>query len=156
MGTRGLTIVKLGGKTKIAQYGQWDHYPTGQGETIRKFLKTKLKMKSFINSVSQLKFATDEDLTKVENTTNWKEQYPQFSRDIGANILEMVQKGTVNMVHDSSEFLKDGLFCEYAYELDLDNKNITIYVGGTKYKTYTFTKFKSMSMKALEKELNEG
>lgn len=31
MGTRNLTMVVLGGEYKVAQYGQWDGYPEGQG-----------------------------------------------------------------------------------------------------------------------------
>jgi len=39
MGTRNLTMVINKGKTKVAQYGQWDGYPSGQGATILEFLK---------------------------------------------------------------------------------------------------------------------
>ena len=39
MGTRGLTSVKVNGETKIAQYGQWDHYPSGQGIVALNFLR---------------------------------------------------------------------------------------------------------------------
>ena len=39
MGTRNLTMVISENKTKVAQYGQWDGYPEGQGKTILKFLK---------------------------------------------------------------------------------------------------------------------
>lgn len=31
MGTRNLTAVYLDGQYKVAQYGQWDGYPEGQG-----------------------------------------------------------------------------------------------------------------------------
>lgn len=42
MGTRNLTLVKdKEGKTKVAQYGQWDGYPEGQGVTILNFIKSK-------------------------------------------------------------------------------------------------------------------
>ena len=35
MGTRGLTkVIDKDGITKVAQYGQWDHYPEGQGVKI--------------------------------------------------------------------------------------------------------------------------
>lgn len=33
MGTRNLTAVYLDGQYKVAQYGQWDGYPEGQGIT---------------------------------------------------------------------------------------------------------------------------
>ncbi len=42
MGTRNLTLVKdKEGKTKVAQYGQWDGYPEGQGTTILNFIRSK-------------------------------------------------------------------------------------------------------------------
>ena len=43
MGTRNLTTVIKNSETKVAQYGQWDGYPGGQGLTALKFLlKTDL------------------------------------------------------------------------------------------------------------------
>lgn len=39
MGTRNLTMVVSEGKTKIAQYGQWDGYLSGQGITVLNFLR---------------------------------------------------------------------------------------------------------------------
>jgi len=41
MGTRNLTCVVSGGKYIIAQYGQWDGYPSGQGVTALEFLRKK-------------------------------------------------------------------------------------------------------------------
>jgi hypothetical protein len=38
MGTRNLTMVINKGETKVAQYGQWDGYPSGQGANILNFL----------------------------------------------------------------------------------------------------------------------
>lgn len=40
MGTRHIIKVLKNGKTWISQYGQWDGYPTGQGEDVIAFLKS--------------------------------------------------------------------------------------------------------------------
>lgn len=38
MGTRNLTVVTVDGTRKVAQYCQWDGYPSGVGKDIAKFL----------------------------------------------------------------------------------------------------------------------
>ena len=42
MGTRNLTVVFMDGEYKVAQYGQWDGYPEGQGITCFNFLHDKM------------------------------------------------------------------------------------------------------------------
>ncbi len=160
MGTRNLTIVKVGGQVKVAQYCQWDGYPTGQGQTISDFLRKSLKIRDFKKRVNSLAFCTDEYVDEVYNDCkkskkDFKVEYPEFHRDTGADILELIQKGGIVYLSNSIDFLKDGLFCEYAYELDLDNKTVAVYTGGTKpYKVYTFKEFaKKNAMKQLEEEL---
>lgn len=168
MGTRGLTIVKLDGKVKVAQYGQWDHYPTGQGETISKFIREKLDLRKFKAKVKALQFVTDQEVERLWNSCGAKgefvtedisktfeKNYPQFHRNTGAGILELIQAGGVDKVVNSIDFLKDELFCEYAYELDLDKKVVKVYIGGKKlYKIYKFSEFaKPGAMQKLEQEL---
>lgn len=41
MGTRHLIEVVVDGQIKVAQYGQWDGYPSGQGVDVLKFLAEK-------------------------------------------------------------------------------------------------------------------
>ena len=43
MGTRNLTAVFMDGEYKVAQYGQWDGYPSGQGVDILNILKNAKK-----------------------------------------------------------------------------------------------------------------
>lgn len=47
MGTRNLTAVYLDGQYKVAQYGQWDGYPEGQGITVLTFLRDKMDLELF-------------------------------------------------------------------------------------------------------------
>lgn len=47
MGTRNLTMVQFNNEIKVAQYGQWDGEPDGQGATVLEFCSNK---KILINS----------------------------------------------------------------------------------------------------------
>lgn len=167
MGTRNLTIVKLKGKIKVAQYGQWDGYPTGQGETVAEFIRN-IQIREFKKHLAKLEFVDDDyvaglwnELTKRDDGTasladsdKFKLKYPEFHRDTGANILSLISRGSVTKLGNSIDFLKDGLFCEYAYEINMDDKTVKVYVSGQEYKTYTFKEFsKKGKMKEIENEL---
>lgn len=57
MGTRNLTLVKdREGKTKVAQYGQWDGYPEGQGSTILNFIKSKENRDALAEVLKNVRF----------------------------------------------------------------------------------------------------
>ena len=118
MGTRNLTIVKLGGQVKVAQYCQWDGYPTGVGENISEFIRSKMDLRKFKAKVKALNSdTTDQEIDDLyqECTTNKKDfkvEYPAFHRDTGPSILELIQNGNVSKVLNSIDFLKDGTFCE--------------------------------------------
>ena len=47
MGTRNLTAVMIDGEYKVAQYGQWDGYPSGQGLTCLHFLRETMDEDKF-------------------------------------------------------------------------------------------------------------
>lgn len=140
MGTRNLTIVRIKNKTKVAQYGQWDGYPTGQGQTIADFLK-KADLEKFKKQVSKLKVWKSEDVKKaykdlgIGEWMNQKEaqkvndMYPEFNRDYGANILNLIYEGKINKVLLNEDFKNDGLYCEYYYEIDLDNETVSMNGG---------------------------
>lgn len=49
MGTRNTLKVIYNGKTVVSQYGQWDGYPTGQGERILNVLRDKSRMERLIS-----------------------------------------------------------------------------------------------------------
>ena len=68
MGTRHLTIVVSEGQYKVAQYGQWDGYPTGQGKTVTRFIMENLRQQDtfehFKGRVDACKFISDEEIDK--------------------------------------------------------------------------------------------
>jgi len=145
MGTRNLTAVMLDGEYKIAQYGQWDGYPKGQGKTTLTFLLNN-DLNLFKEILRDVRFITQEEWDEIiENHTDdgsvvygseheeyWKTELAHISRDLGAAILQYVFDGKTNIVKDSLAFAGDSLFCEYAYIIDLDKGTFEIYRGFNK------------------------
>ena len=118
MGTRHLICVFKDGEYKVAQYGQWDGYPEGQGVCILEFL----------NSWDRDKFE------KNVLTTQWLEdhewdvcKYPHLSRDVGADILKKVEQERGLKLYNQIDFARDSLMCEWAYVIDLDTNKFEIY-----------------------------
>lgn len=148
MGTRNLTMVIHQQGPKIAQYGQWDGYPSGQGSTALRFLFKMMnenKLDEFKKRLESLRWITKEEGEKLDAMDDWKSKYPYLSRDAGADILNAVlfnqmwvSEGIsgrkeipveVEFLSDAREFAGDSLFCEWAYVIDLDNETFEIYEG---------------------------
>lgn len=150
MGTRNLTAVMSGGEYKIAQYGQWDGYPDGQGLTALEFCRKQLSCesgrRSFRELLKRCRFVSDDEykakmveigldkqFVTMDEGRRIDAVYPYMSRDLGANILEKVANslGDVALI-DSIDFAGDSLFCEWAYVVDLDKNTFEAYRGFTK------------------------
>lgn len=149
MGTRNLTMVISGEKTRIAQYGQWDGYPSGQGSVALDFLKNcdinkfkeQLERCRFIESSKRKQTELENFMKKIgapdgwmtgEQASQYHKKYPFLTRDNGASILNLIYEaeGTDNLwLHDSSDFASDSLFCEWAYVIDLDKNTFEVYEG---------------------------
>ena len=138
MGTRNLTIVKNNlGETKIAQYGQWDGYPSYSGIQALNFLRDEYNQTLLNVKLDLVQFVGDEEvdtLYKQYESTDWENKdflnaYPGLHRDTGVGILEVVANATAPIKSvDNTEFAKDDLFCEGVYGVDFStNKFITIY-----------------------------
>ena len=65
MGTRNLTVIKMGGKVKVAQYCQWDGYPSGVGAALARTLKT-LDLSKFKKALMDVRFLTQKEF--IEKT----------------------------------------------------------------------------------------
>lgn len=65
MGTRNLTAVYLDGQYKVAQYGQWDGYPEGQGITVLTFLRDKMDLELFKEALRNSSYIPSEELTAL-------------------------------------------------------------------------------------------
>jgi hypothetical protein len=140
MGTRNLTAVIKDGEYKVAQYGQWDGYPEGQGTTIYNFIQGEGNLVKLENNLANLRWATDADYKQVndaigasddgwitmEQGEQMKNLFPAFSRDTCAEILELVANAEGELaLSNSQDFLDDGM-CEWAYTINFDTNELEV------------------------------
>ena len=144
MGTRHLICVVSDNQYRIAQYGQWDGYPEGQGAAILEFLKSPMA-EQLKNNLERCSWITNDEYYEL-----WKEfgidaehnlvdydiykeffrNHPELSRDTGAKILEIAAGATGEMkLQNSLDFSKDSVFCEWAYVIDFDKNTFEVYQG---------------------------
>lgn len=110
MGTRNLTmVIDKEGDLKVAQYGQWDGYPEGQGATILNFCKDKNNLDKLQAELKNIAFIYDNEYLKkwyeeeyCSRCPKWSNQADSrteemkfwwdylMSRDIGGKILERI------------------------------------------------------------------
>lgn len=156
MGTRHFVGVILDGDWKVAQYGQWDGYFEGQGQTVYDFVtRPDLDVDRFKMALRALRFATDEDLARVEAEPNWPEVYPWLSRNAGGEVLSMIYDAPAEQIEflgDTRNFPLDGLFCEFAYVIDLDQDILEVYTGGHKAGTAIRGRWKDADPESILKE----
>lgn len=151
MGTRNLTMVISKGEFKIAQYGQWDGYPSGQGSVVHAFLtnpdvdlnkfRETLDRCRFIDSSKRKQTEIENFLKKIGAENGWMngeqaekyhKKYPYLTRDNGADILNLVyndDSDNLIWLNNSVDFAADSLFCEWAYLIDLDRNVLEVYQG---------------------------
>ena len=135
MGTRNLTkVIDSNGVVKVAQYGQWDGYPAGQGINA---LVHAYNHRQIESKLDKLYFLSDSEIDNINSLLAASEQpvsevYPTLSRDTGADILGYVAWSNDVFLVDSSDFENDELFCEAVYTLDFQQKKfISTYNGYT-------------------------
>lgn len=136
MGTRNLTCVAIDGELKVAQYGQFDGYPSVGGVECLEFLRSFDK-EVFKSKVRASRFFTNEALTLIYeqcgNSEKFLKEYPQFDRSLGRDILKLIETSPDGiLLKNDLDFAKDSLFCEWAYVIDLDNDVLEVYTGFNK------------------------
>lgn len=157
MGTRNLTVVVLDGEYKVAQYCQWDGYPSGVGLRVLDFIKNQMNVRKFKKALKGCSFVEDsfienawvkceQNIEMGSNTLGetvrpkdvgslFNLRHPEFNRDTGPEILKLIQALGPLKLQNSINFAGDSLFCEWVYVLDLDKKVLEVYNGYTKKKS---------------------
>jgi len=144
MGTRNLVAVKVDGEYKIAQYGQWDGYPDGQGKDLLNILaglnlgtlKERCRQTVWITPEQHKQLwvlcgaKPDNEFVSMDVSNEFGTRYPHLSRDAGAKVIGMVATSAPGILLDNSiEFAADSLFCEWAYVVDFDLNTFEVFKG---------------------------
>lgn len=104
MGTRGLTIIIKDGRVKLSQYGQYDHYFSETGvkfiDFCNRVLNNPRKIDNFVSKVNKLQHVTKkymeqcdkiiDTLTQQRYRLGLSQLFPQFSRNTGVDILDII------------------------------------------------------------------
>jgi hypothetical protein len=122
MGTRGLTrVLDANGVVRVAQYGQWDHYPSGQGITALNFIRDESNLRKLEKNLGLIYYPSKDELENM-----FAHQYTSLHRDTGAGILELIANEHVSIpLYLDEEFADDELFCEGIYTVDFSTKLFT-------------------------------
>jgi hypothetical protein len=143
MGTRGINGFVVKGK-HYGQYNQFDTYPSGMGKDMVKLARLITKNEGWNKFRKNAEKV--QDIGETTNDTALIEKYSsytdlQVSNQVetdtycllrhlqGVKLLEEIYKGRCLHIRDNMEFVKDSLFCEYAYFFNLDSMVIEFWKG---------------------------
>jgi hypothetical protein len=140
MGTRGAFGIRINGADKVT-YCHFDSYPSGLGRSVVDWLAGIIKR----DSVGKLKRDADKlrvidgktPPTSVEQATLSKYADTGVSRqstDDWYCLLRRTQGDPAAILKagvmlDGADFLRDSLFCGYAYIVNLDSMKLEVYQG---------------------------
>lgn len=136
MGTRNLTCVYIDGEYKVAQYCQWDGYPSGVGFDILNILRT-FDYDILKEKCRKLTFYSEDEIDKINKDLNDKkyslaERFPELHRDTGPSVLNLIYLDKTSKLFNDLNFAQDSLFCEYCYVIDLDSMKLEVFRGFNK------------------------
>ena len=139
MGTRHLIAIQSNNEYKLAQYGQWDGYPSGVGVELLERLK-KYDHKVLKENVNKLRYITKEEVEQLAELDpseyeDLLKNNPQFSRDTSYDVIDLlmnVDSWKLPTVRNYIEFANDSLFCEWAYVIDFDKGTFEVFEGFNK------------------------
>ena len=143
IGTRGAIGLFKGGKGKVT-YNHFDSYPDGVGKEILREVK-EFSVEQMKKAFDGLKLVSDSQEEPTPKEIKEFEQYSnagvgevmtntevhtyyQLLRNLQGTI-EPYLNGQVKLMIDNEDFLKDSLFCEYAYIVNLDKEVFEVWVG---------------------------
>jgi hypothetical protein len=148
MGTRGLICITKGREIKLAQYNQFDSYPSGLGIDVLHWLRELdiNKYNKFKENLKYIKNLTNEEIKEywkdigvdvekekfvpMDVSEKFMKLHPTLERTYGAEILNTIinAENTIE-VSNYENFAYDSLFCEWGYIIDIENDTFEVYKG---------------------------
>lgn len=144
MSTRGLYAIRKGGVDK-GTYNHSNSYPDGLGRDIIEFCKlhtieelnTFYLLTNLINSDNmptpeQIKICKDNGYANFSVSTGKEDDWYCLLRNLMGNFnaySRAIDNNQQIFMEDGIDFIKDSLFCEYAYIINLDNETLEFYLG---------------------------
>lgn len=149
MSTRGVTGYVANGKWYV-MYNHSDSYPRWLGMRVLEFCKTVKDWDLVKERVAQVQLVEGEDEVNQEVRELYYQYYSNpniivgslnaqdksantwywFLRNLqGAEILREIASGNVKHMIDNHLFMRDSLFCEWGYIVDLDEMVLRVYKG---------------------------
>lgn len=152
MGTRNLTkVIDKNGEIRVAQYGQWDGYPSGQGINMLSFISEYQMLNKIEQSLVKCRFVSQGEIDAAYDVFNdsdkWESlregfsgfsiAFPSLTRDTCSDILKVIVYSNEEVIlWDDREFEKDELFCEGVYSINYQTRTFDSTYGG---KTVSFS-----------------
>jgi hypothetical protein len=136
MGTRGSIGFHKAGVDKIT-YNHWDSYPSGLGNVMKEFFMqtSKEQIEAIFNKIILIDDntpITEEDRKKwaqfFNKDVSTGEDWYSLLRETQGNLAAYRDTDLPFMI-DNKDFMKDSLFCEWAYIYNLDEGVLEVYKG---------------------------
>ena len=139
MGTRGAIATRVGGVDRV-HYNHYDSYPSALGFSFLRDVLAMLQAEAEYKAKAVAIQLVDESSTPTEDD---RKKYAKFFqqvstgadwyallRDLQGELKQTLDLGIGCKAHD--DWLKDSLFCEYAYIINFDDRVVEFYKGFNK------------------------
>lgn len=147
MSTRGYMGIKKKGELK-GQYNHFDSYIEGLGKEIIDTLNTipKVNLISKLNEVYDNIILVNENDKSTQELIEYAIKYDLYDSNVSngntndlyclfrkaQGRLDLYLNGLKYMLN-GNDFLKDNIFCEYGYVINLDTNTLDIYMSGENF-----------------------
>lgn len=140
MSMRHATVVASRGEVKIAQFGKYRGYPSGDGAVVLRFcaeyLASAWGRAAFAARVDGLRFATAADEGTVNAADEWRQDFWWLAAREGAHVLwDVAQYDWILMVQDARGHLHSS-WLDWLWLINLDDNTLSACSTGEEHERH--------------------